>query len=83
MANPRRQLQAPAITDHVRWGSALRAIALCRHDDIPGFMKGMTMTFDVAPGGELDGIDRGVKVDFRVKEERGIYTVTEIRPVGL
>ena len=41
------------------------------------------MTFDVAPGGELDGIDRGAEVDFRVKEERGIYTVTETRPAGL
>ncbi len=53
------------------------------HEDIRGFMKGMTMTFHVAPGVELEGIDRGVEVDFRVKEDRGSYTLTEIHRVGL
>ena len=52
------------------------------HEDIPGFMKGMTMTFNVAPGVALEGIGQGVEVDFRVKEEGGVYTVTEIRPSG-
>ena len=52
------------------------------HEDIPGFMKGMTMTFDLAPDVALKGIGPGAEVDFRVKEEGGVYTVTEIRASG-
>lgn len=52
------------------------------HEDIPGLMKGMTMTFDVAPGVPLDGIEPGAEVDFKVEEEQGTYTVTEIRRSG-
>ena len=52
------------------------------HEDIPGFMKGMIMTFHLAAGVELTGIAQGAEVDFRVKEERGVYTVTEIRHTG-
>ena len=53
------------------------------HEDIRGLMKGMTMTFNVAPGVELEGIDLGALVDFRVKEDRGVYTLTEIHRTGL
>ena len=42
-------------------------------------MKAMTMTFNVAPGVALDGIGQGTEVDFRVVEEGGVYTVTEMR----
>ena len=49
------------------------------HGDIPGLMEAMTMTFEVAPGVSLDGIDPGTEVDFRVKYEGGVYTVTELR----
>ena len=52
------------------------------HEDIPGFMKAMTMTFTLAPDVALDGIDPGAKVDFRVKDEGGVYTVTAIRGSG-
>lgn len=52
------------------------------HEDIPGLMKGMTMTFALAPDVALDGIHPGAKVDFRVKEENGVYTVTAIRGSG-
>ncbi|MBW2279969.1 MAG: copper-binding protein [Deltaproteobacteria bacterium] len=52
------------------------------HGDIPGLMKAMTMTFDVAPGIALESLRPGAEVDFRVTEERGVYTVTEIRPSG-
>ncbi len=61
--------------------AAARTVTL-DHEDIAGFMKAMTMTFDVAPGVALDGIDAGAEVDFRVKLEGGVYTVTEIRRVG-
>ncbi len=50
-----------------------------KHQDIPGFMKAMTMTFELAPGLALDGIEPGTTVDFRVKLESGTYTVTQIR----
>lgn len=50
------------------------------HDDIPGFMKGMTMTFQLAPEVDLAGIAPGEEVDFRVEEKGGVYTVTEVRP---
>ena len=49
------------------------------HEDIPGLMKAMTMTFEVAPDVALDDLQTGVEVDFRVKEEGGVYTVTAIR----
>ncbi len=52
------------------------------HGDIPGFMKAMTMTFNLAPGIELEGIDVGAEVDFLVKEDGGVYTVTEIHRSG-
>jgi Cu/Ag efflux protein CusF len=52
------------------------------HEDIPGFMKAMTMTFTLAPDVALDGIDPGAKVDFRVKDEGGVYTVTALRGSG-
>ncbi len=52
------------------------------HDDIPGMMKAMTMVFDVAPGVALEGLRPGVEVDFWVKEEGGVFTVTKIRRSG-
>ncbi len=52
------------------------------HEEIPGMMKAMTMVFDVAPAVALEGLQPGVEVDFWVKEEGGVYTVTEIRRSG-
>ncbi len=52
------------------------------HEDIAGLMKAMTMTFNVAPGVSLETLQPGASVDFKVKEERGTYTVTEIRQSG-
>jgi len=49
------------------------------HEDIPGFMKGMTMTFHADPA-LLTGVEAGQEVDFRVHEEGGRYVVTEIVP---
>ena len=52
------------------------------HEDIPGLMLAMAMTFEVAPSVSLDDALEGAEVDFRVKEEGGVYTVTEIRRSG-
>ena len=48
------------------------------HEDIPGFMKAMTMTFNVAPGVALEGLGEGTEISFRVRERGGTYIVTEI-----
>lgn len=49
------------------------------HEDIPGLMMAMTMTFSVADPAQLRGIEKGQQVDFKVKKEGGRYVVTEIR----
>ena len=49
------------------------------HEDIPGLMKGMTMTFHADPS-LLGGVAAGQEVDFRVREEGGRYVVTRIEP---
>ena len=50
------------------------------HDDIPGLMAGMTMTFHAEPA-LLAGVEAGQEVDFRVREEgAGRYVVTAIEP---
>jgi Cu/Ag efflux protein CusF len=51
------------------------------HQDIPGLMQGMTMTFDVAPEVSLEGIRSGLEVDFRVTYENGVDTVTALSAV--
>ena len=60
---------------------AARKITL-DHEDIPGLMKAMTMTFEVSPDVRIGEIAPGTKVDFRVREEQGVYTVTEVRRHG-
>ena len=49
------------------------------HDEIPGLMKPMIMTFDVAPGVAFDDLRVGDEISFWVKAGSGTYTVTEIR----
>jgi Cu/Ag efflux protein CusF len=48
------------------------------HGDIPGLMKGMTMTFEVADPALLSGVASGQQVEFRVRHEEGRYVVQEI-----
>ena len=50
------------------------------HEDIPGLMMGMTMTFSVSDPGILRGIEPGTMVDFRVRKDGNRYIVTEIQP---
>jgi protein SCO1/2 len=52
------------------------------HDDIPGLMQGMTMTFELAPEVSLEGIGPGSRVRFTVRREGRTYTLTELRPSG-
>jgi Cu/Ag efflux protein CusF len=59
-------------------GEGGRTITL-EHGDIPGLMKAMTMEFAVAKPEQLQGLEVGETVDFRVVYEGGAYTVTELR----
>ena len=46
------------------------------HEDIPGFMKAMTMEFTVTDAKVLDGLKAGDAVRGKIKSEGGSYSVT-------
>lgn len=48
------------------------------HEDIPGFMKAMTMEFAVADAKVLDGLKAGDAVQGKIKSEGGNYAVTSL-----
>jgi len=50
------------------------------HDDIPGLMPRMTMTFSVTDSAALSAIKVGERVDFSLREDGGKFVVTEIHP---
>jgi len=48
------------------------------HDDIPGFMKAMTMPFDVKDASLLGGITVGDSVDFSFTEDEGRLVIERL-----
>lgn len=64
----------------VRGIDTANARVTLEHGDIPGLMKAMTMTFEVADPNLLEGVEVGNEVDFRVRYADGEYTVTDIDP---
>ncbi len=48
------------------------------HEDIPGFMKAMTMEFSVADAKVLDGLKAGDVVQGKIKSEGGTYALTSL-----
>ena len=60
--------------------ASARTVTL-EHEDIPDLMKGMTMTFHVAPSVDLETLAPGTEVDFRLSDAGDGLTVVEIRPV--
>lgn len=48
------------------------------HEDIPGLMKAMTMTFEVADRAILEDVSVGQAIDFRIRKDADRYVVTEI-----
>jgi Cu/Ag efflux protein CusF len=48
------------------------------HEDIPGFMKAMTMEFPVADAKLLDGLKAGDAVRGKITSEGGGYAVTSL-----
>jgi Cu/Ag efflux protein CusF len=57
--------------------ASARTITL-EHEDIPGIMTAMTMTFEVAPDVSLEGVAPGAKVDFEVTEDPNGIRVTKL-----
>ncbi len=49
------------------------------HEEIPGLMMAMTMTFQVSDSQLLKGVKPGQEVEFDVIYEKGTYQVTDIR----
>ena len=77
----------PGPTDHSGRGVAQEIDPVARtvtldHEDIPGLMKGMTMTFAVAPGVALDAIAEGSEVEFVLQQAGDSLTVTRIEPLA-
>lgn len=77
----------PEPTDHAGRGIAQEIDPVARtvtldHEDIPGLMKGMTMTFAVAPDVALESIAAGSEVEFVLQAAGDSLTVTRIEPVA-
>ena len=76
---------SPAASEHEGHGTAVeidheaRTITL-DHEDIPGLMKGMTMTFAVASGVDLNRVEAGSEVAFVLQDADNALTVTRIQP---
>ena len=73
--------------DYEGRGAAIEIDATARtitldHEEIPGLMKGMTMTFAVSPEVDLDAVAVGSEVDFRLTDDASALTVTQIRAVA-
>ncbi len=49
------------------------------HEDIPGLMKGMAMSFDVENPKVLEGLKPGDQVEGHLKVEGGRYIVTDLK----
>src|SRR5947209_8042568 len=49
------------------------------HEDIPGLMKAMTMSFDVADAKLLEGLKEGDTVEGQLKMDGGKYVITELK----
>ena len=62
----------------VRAVDPARAQVTIRHGDVPGMMRAMTMTFEVADPALLEGVGAGDEVDFDLRYAEGVYTVTAL-----
>src|SRR5229473_2936795 len=49
------------------------------HEDIPGLMKGMQMTFDVSDAKLLEGLKAGDDVEGQLKVDGGKQVITELK----
>ena len=52
------------------------------HDEIPGFMEAMTMSFEVPDSSLLARMQVGQEIDFRIEHEGGRVRIVEFWPAG-
>jgi Cu(I)/Ag(I) efflux system protein CusF len=75
--------QAPMTDGEVRKVDKDGQKITLRHGEIKNLdMPAMTMVFNVKDPGMLDKLKPGDKVQFRVADEGGRFTVTEIQPAN-
>ncbi len=77
----------PRPTDHPGHGIAVEVDLVAMtvtldHEDIPGLMKAMTMTFAVAPDVELESIAAGSEVEFVLQFAGDTLMLTRIEPLA-
>ncbi|MCS6901568.1 MAG: copper-binding protein [Myxococcales bacterium] len=51
------------------------------HEDIPGYMSAMTMSFTPQNPAQFDGLNPGDKVEFSFKPEGGKHILTAIKKI--
>jgi Cu/Ag efflux protein CusF len=66
----------------LRGVDAEKGEVVIEHDDIPGIMTAMTMSFGVADREMLEGLSPGQAVAFRVEHSDGRFRILEIGPRG-
>src|SRR5262249_51294964 len=49
------------------------------HDEIPGFMPAMTMSFDVGQDASLDGVAPGARIEFRLRRTTTILRIESLK----
>ncbi len=52
------------------------------HEDIPGFMKAMTMSFPVKDSSILPDFEEGMRVRFRIEVDGSSYAVVAMEPIS-
>lgn len=55
---------------------------LIDHEDVPGFMDAMTMTFPVSDPSVLEGLEQGARVSFRIVVDGASYEIDQIEPIA-
>lgn len=65
---PRPESRTYHATGTIRAFGPVRAYLLIAHEEIPGYMGAMTMSFWPERSGQLDGLNVGDRVDFEFTE---------------
>jgi Cu(I)/Ag(I) efflux system membrane fusion protein len=75
---------APAAETHSTTGVVVEVrpnVLVIQHQDFPGFMKGMTMPFELADPDLAKGIKPGDKVSFTLTKTEQGYPLTAIQKI--
>lgn len=82
VARPVRSADEAAPLTHgvVKGVDAKAGTVTLDHEDIPGVMMAMTMTYGVADPALLKNVALGQAVDFRLRKDGDDYVVAEIKP---